>query len=681
MMATAERNAEVRDSHKARKEFFKETSKQQKTDQSELPDYLQVAPVAEETWRSGLGNRFLIRAFTRGVLGAAGYAWGFHNGGKFFTGYSYDFEKSGADNWKTLKANKEINATSAKGIARGIAQTWGYLVDRFIGGGMHKLGKKYGKEGGSSWAEFRNTSPKYKRSLSKEMWGVTFDFAMSSTGDAIGDEFINIMDPNHKTPWLKGGKINWTRPWENRIDFSKLLNSVKKSVWKIFSYRQGEDWMVALPYVYICRAIAHVQDKKHPGWKRDFESLNRNGASLKVDFSFKKETPEKGELRQIDPDKIKITGNYTRQGFTNLWARFWLYNDLTRKYREVYNALGWEKPFEAMGRFSGRVNEWAQEGGKLPSLATIAKKVKLATRWAVGESIKSAVNMIPAAAVFSTFRVQQRRDKGFLINEKDGVLYQVKEGIGKLKKGEVYSEKQLREHFGSHEDFNAVYGPEQRLVRPYITRDMLFDKAVREKKHATNKDKPYYAKKAFKFSELDPTSKGGIINGYFDVSGEMQYSLHTTIAKGMNTLPVGMRKKFGLANKDGDSKGFAREWVHAGASYFPYFFAKSDWLGPMAYSDKMDKWVDKNLLTPVFGKREPILPVDLQNKEEQAPDSPFVEKAREKFFAPSDNLTAANQPGESRKSVLEKGGRASFTDSIKEEMQQEEERAFSSPSA
>lgn len=562
-----------------------------------LPEHLRVQ---NPPWRAGLGNRFFIRAFTRGVLGAIGYAWGYHNGSKFFSGYDYDFDKGIGENWRNLKENDYLKGYNAKSIARKGVQGTALLIDSTVGKGMHALGKKISPND-YSWAEFRNTNPKGKRSLSKEMWGVTFDFAMSSTGDAIGDEIVNLLDPNHNTSWLKDGRINWKKPLENRIDLGKWWESARRSVWNTLTYRQGEDWIVALPYVYIARATTYIQNKNNPGWKYDFDSYNRNGASIKVNYE--KNEKENGP-DSVNVETLKAYDHYSRTGFVNLWARFWLYNDLTRKYREVYNALKLDQPLSIPSRTKEYFKNWAEDGYSLPSFGHVMRRLKATTRWAIGESIKSAINMIPTAAVFSAMRVQQRRDEGFIISEKEGALYKANKDIAGLKEGEVYSHHSLREHFGSDDMFAKHH--KRNDVSRYRIKNMLEDRDTLKHNHLNREGRElnrHYSLNSFEFRELDDIkSKFG--DRWFDTSGKVQWLAANTYGSMLEKLPdkwlEGLHIK-GKGENGHTAKQFAREQVHAGLSYFPYFFAKSDWVGPKAYSETTHNWVDKHILTPVFG--------------------------------------------------------------------------------
>ena len=593
--------------------------------QEDLPDDLVVS---NPSWRNSLGNRFVIRAFTRGVLGAAGYAWGFQNGSKFLEGYKYDYDKSGSENLTAFRNNEKLNLTSTKGVARTIAQSWAFGVDRVLGAGMHKLGKKVGPKDANSWAEFRNSSPKFKRGLSQEIWGVTFDFAMSSTGDSIGDELVSILDPNHKTSWLKDGKINWTKPWENRIDLKKLWKSTKESTWHILSFRQGEDWAVSAAYVYACRLIAHAQDKITPGFKADFESINRNGASLQVDAQ-----AATGEKGKVDVKDMKVVGHYSDAGFTNLWSRFWLYNDLTRKYRESYKSWGLDDPLSVPKRVSESFGNWKEAGFKLPTLGDIASGTVAKLRWGVGESIKTALNMIPAAAVFSAVRVQQRRDEGFVIDAKEGALYKVSgDKIDGLEKGGVYSNKQLKDHFGDADKFrDAFKNTHKGEISAYRIPDMLEDKDRLNEVPADNKD---YKIEAFNFKTENRSKSQSVFEEYQAMSGKLQYNAHKLVSGAMQKLPQSKLNKLHI-----EPKSFSREWVHASMAYFPYFFAKSDWIGPLAYSNKVDNWVDKNILTPIFGEKKGEKPIA---KETLLKDSPIVEQTKSSIFTPNDHQKAAN---------------------------------------
>lgn len=146
------------------------------------------------------------------------------------------------------------------------------------------------------------------RDLGHEIVDVTFGFAAMSVGDALGRNLVGVFDPNVKKDWLNK---------DGSIDIPKLGKSSLDAAIDIMTYRQGEDWAVALPYVYTMRALRAGQSKAHENVK--FTLDNNNGSVFVADA-------KTGD----------ISGDTLKSSALNFQSRFMFYNFYTSMFRDAY---------------------------------------------------------------------------------------------------------------------------------------------------------------------------------------------------------------------------------------------------------------------------------------------------------------------------------------------------------
>ncbi len=234
--------------------------------------------------------------------------------------------------------------------------------------------------------EFVPISEVTGRNLGEEMVGKTFDFAAGSFGDALGREFMSVLDPNYHTDWMQDGHIN----------FKNMAKDVGQSVWKAVSYHQMEDWAAALPYVYQMRGQRALLSKQWPGVKFTLDH-EANGGSFRID--------EKGH----------INGSYMAAGALDLQCRFMGYNFYTLMFRDLYNHV------------ASKFQEY-REGE--PLNIGIPKHPIEATGHAASETIKyvgksfikSMLYMAPAVPFFWMTRTPASRHNAFFVSEDNGLL-------------------------------------------------------------------------------------------------------------------------------------------------------------------------------------------------------------------------------------------------------------------
>ncbi len=260
------------------------------------------------------------------------------------------------------------------------------------------------------------------RSLGQEMVGVSFDFAAGSFGDALGRELISVVDPNFHNDWYKNG----------HVDVGELAKSAGKSLWRMLSYNQMEDWVAALPYAYQMRAQRHLISSVWPGSK--FFIDNQNGGFHVNDAG-------------------KITGSYMLPGAIDLQFRFMGYNFYTLMFRDIYNHIGM------------RLHDWQEHGMhlKVPKhpIESASSLIDETTKYVAKSFIKSQLYMAPAVPFFWAFRTPQSRVNSMFVSDaKDG---------GPIVKGKTASVH--RE--GGDAYFKAYTDDHGNLVRTTVSADVL----------------------------------------------------------------------------------------------------------------------------------------------------------------------------------------------------------------
>lgn len=322
----------------------------------------------QKRWDSTKSGRLGIRMFSRGVLGAAGFALGgwYAGAGGGMKGYYEGI---------TLK---EIG-----GLEKKLLPSVAKFIDETAGKPIKFLAKKAGSKDADGWVKFRPTK-NGGQSLGQEAVGITTDFFCASIGDALGRDIADCLDPNVKHKW---------QDTKGHIEPLKALEEAGKSVFRYFTYNGGEDWAVAVPYALYMRFQRNFIDKhfsKGFGYDSD-RSLN--GGSFKVNGAG------------------NVTGNYNLAGALDLQGRFTAYNIGTLMYREAYNHVGHllnGKDSSLYGSIEERKENHKEQGvfGKIGDLC----------KWAVRSVIKGTIIMTPAVPFFSMFRTPQTSYKGIFIN-------------------------------------------------------------------------------------------------------------------------------------------------------------------------------------------------------------------------------------------------------------------------
>jgi hypothetical protein len=332
-------------------------------------------------WNETMGGRLAIRAFSRGVMGAAFFAAGNLLATKWMNGdVRYDPTKPFSEQMSLAKGGNPLKVI-AKCIDTVAGKPIEWVTTQVTGDPIKGL----------EMVHFRPTNPAYMganalskvpgRSLGHEAVGITFDFFCASVGDAWGRDIAGWVDPHVKKEWIKDGKI----------DFPAAVKQMCKSTAQYLTYNGGEDWAVAIPYAYYMKAqrAAIGHPKISPGFEKDFD-LSKNGSVFKRD--------KHGH----------VTGNYSLEGSVDLQGRFTVYNMGTLMYREVYDHL---------------VN-WLVKGKKTRLYGAPDSDEKRSVlgwlgdhaKWVARSVIKGGIYMTPAVPFFWPTRAVQWRDQKLAVN-------------------------------------------------------------------------------------------------------------------------------------------------------------------------------------------------------------------------------------------------------------------------
>lgn len=222
-------------------------------------------------------------------------------------------------------------------------------------------------------------------SLGAEIVQVTASFAAGSLGDAGIRNIIQSLDPNNSKTYLLNDKGEIAKPGEKKhFDFDRWVKSTLRTTWRVISKNMGEDWAVALPYVYQMR------------WQRGLLAHHFSDSKLVFDNGLA------GGATRIN-DKGEVIGDFQLPGAIDLHLRFVGYNWFTLMYRETYDAIG------------RQMQKWQEHGFSfkphLPKnpIASAADSVGYGVRYVAKSFIKANIYMNPAVIPFWVMRVSQSK--------------------------------------------------------------------------------------------------------------------------------------------------------------------------------------------------------------------------------------------------------------------------------
>ncbi|MDX2074748.1 MAG: hypothetical protein SFX19_10385 [Alphaproteobacteria bacterium] len=347
-----------------------------------------------QMWSDSAGGRLAIRTFSRGILGAM-----------FFTagGLWARRQLKGGINSRPYNAKdmtlQEI-VFEDKSLLKGIAK----IIDTCIGEPIeHTVNFFYPNNqrytNGLRATHFKPTkySKNYQhdgigdipgRSLGEEAVFVTWDFFVMSIGDALGRDIAGWVDPAQRKKWMESlgdehGNFKWP----------ETVSALCSNMWRYVSYNGGEDWFVAIPYVYFVRSQRHAMDRLSPGY--GFESdISLNASSLKVN-------------NQSIP--YRVSGSYSMEAMLDYQSRFTVYNIGTLMYRELYDKIG-------NAIYGNNVNLYGAPDAPVDPNRSLWDKAGDVAKWVARSAIKGVICMTPAVPFFSITRATQNRENAVFID-------------------------------------------------------------------------------------------------------------------------------------------------------------------------------------------------------------------------------------------------------------------------
>jgi len=222
-------------------------------------------------WMNDWKSRMGVRAFSRGIMGAGFFVVGGMLSRKWMKGY---------DLTKTFGEQENKNALQF--LAKSIDTVVGKPIEAIIKTvtGNERRAKRAVLFRSTYYTNKLQVGGKtlWGRSLGQEVIDVTFDFFSASVGDALGRDLISGLDPNVKKDWIDD---------KGHVDVKKAAGHAGKAVWRYLTYNGGEDWAVAIPYVYFMKWQRQYINNFSPGWKYDFDQ-DKKGGSFKLGGSPRK---------------------------------------------------------------------------------------------------------------------------------------------------------------------------------------------------------------------------------------------------------------------------------------------------------------------------------------------------------------------------------------------------------
>ena len=554
--------------------------------------------LAKPAWSDSTHGRMVIRFFTRGIMGAAMFAAAGRYSRLQLSNYNPEtFEWSQTAD-KPLQAiakvtdvvfGKPISAmarafTSTKGLS---AVEAGIAKDNAAWNAVNFRGTAYlNTIAGRLDSHGR---PSTGRSLGAEMVSVSFDFAMMSVGDAVGRNFIQMVDPHIRKTWMINDQGDKAKEGEkSHFSPQKFLKSIGWSAWRIISKNQGEDWAVALPYVYQMRLQRKLLSRAFSNEGSDVKLVldnSWNGGAFKTN------------------SEGKIFGDYALPGAIDLHTRFVGYNFYTLMFREAYDTIG------------HKLKNWRDDNYSLnmepPKDLNPLHLVKDTTRYIAKSFIKANLYMNPAVVPFWIMRVPQSKWRGALINTEAAMGtnafattishdQQVAEAIQEAAAAgkQITEADMLVRQNGQLPIYN--YNATRHRLYPGNPGQLMRDGATASDPslssmylHNTKVPNPLYGMRGPNDSRIYETYEKGFSKSFsqtLNPFGQFSHWLGGKAERLAEKLPDGAVKRFigideskilnGIrgpeASTAGGRRAFMRNYVDAGLSYYPYFFSKAE---------------------------------------------------------------------------------------------------------
>lgn len=385
-------------------------------------------------------------------------------------------------------------------------------------------------------------------SLGAEIVQVTASFAAGSLGDAATRNIIQVFDPNSVKSWMVNDQGGVAKPDEKKhFDLGKWANSTLRTSWRVVSKNMGEDWAVALPYVYQMRWQRGLIAKHFPNSKLVLDNgLNGGSFLLSQDGG--------------------IAGDFQLPGAIDLHTRFVGYNWYTLMYREAYDAVG------------RQFGKWADSGYSLkphlPSnpVTAVVDAAGYGARYVAKSFIKSNLYMNPAVIPFWMVRVPQSKWRAPAIVSGQGEVHNAFTQLS-----ENPSKAYARDELGHLRPTFNTMDPEHTYIQTTKKGPMFVD---------GHYDKPLSTAalqggKVYSWDTAKQLMKANPLVGAFSAAlmpfGWMSYKAGNQAAKLANFVPSqGRLGTLMGTNTLAGRQNFMRSFVDNSFSYTPYMIAKAE---------------------------------------------------------------------------------------------------------
>ena len=487
--------------------------------------------VEAKPWNSTPQGRLAIRAFTRGILGAAAFTWGGYYASR---GKGYAGESLGLDGYDHYAGAAGFNkGKPLHYVAKFFDVVAGTPIKYTVTNVANALGHD-GKYWGEGSVLFRPTNKARSvntkgRSLGEEVVGVTFDFFTMSIADAFGRDMVDWFDPNVKKNWIDN---------KGNIKPAEMADNIVKRSWRYLSYNGGEDWAVALPYVYLMKAQRSLIHQFSPGWKYDFDR-SLNGGSHKIN------------------EHSQHIGNYNLEGILDLQSRFTCYNIGTLMYREWYNNIA--------NKLNGKPDSLYGSPDKPPADLSVAGSVEHTAKWMMRSVIKGVITMTPAVPFFWITRTPQHKYKGALLHQGDNSMLSYIDNEGKPS---AVRSNEFQRHDHKPNQFNDKT-PTYLAKYSTATRDWETTHVSAPNPFAQNGDFHSRTHRSAAYERVfNPVDS--VLNAFGTASNSGR--------KAMHHVP----KLFGYNAQNLSSKSFhnykkiSDRFFNASVSYYPYMYVKAE---------------------------------------------------------------------------------------------------------
>ena len=516
-------------------------------------------------WMNDPKSRLAVRAFSRGVMGAA-----------FFVAGGMYARKSLAHYDVTKSFMEQQHRNPITFLAK--------LVDTAVGVPIEATVKAITGDAVTAKKSvlFRSTFYPNKITVDgKRMWGrslghevvdITFDFFCASVGDAFGRDIAGFFDPNVKKTWIDD---------KGHVNFPQAIHEALSAVTRYVTYNGGEDWAVAIPYAYFMKGQREIINKISPGWKYDFDQA-KNGGSFKLGGN-----PLDEHGRVNSKFMPTITGSYSVESAVDLQSRFTVYNIGTLMYREVYDYM--------KNRGQGHTDHLYGDPTRPDKKTTILEKASELAKWTARSAIKGLIIMTPSVPFFWITRSNQNKHRGLFIHDKHGMMTRRRDG-------DSHNNYNQPVEVGDYHHAMKSDSPEAKAL---LKKDVYFSQFSRSS--ARDRGIPYgrigpmdphHANPSMWLDPTDPLKSGlpgtsfhpysegqGIGGRIFDKIGHGQHEVAkklTPVAKWADdhsgAYGAKIKQALGGFGEDGSQsfKRFTHPFVRASMSYTPYMYAKAE---------------------------------------------------------------------------------------------------------